>query len=355
MEITLLKTLKDFLEILPEREKEIVEKRYGLKGEEPMTLAAIGEEKGLTRERIRQIEERALERLRKNLKDLEEILERIKYHLELLGGIRREKRLLEEVAHSLVDQAYLKKLTTQFKRIQNHLLFLLDLAPDFNYLRENFQFYSSWYRYQEVLKKVESIRSFTRKELERINRPLALDEYHLLVHKIMKRFSLKNEQILISYLDVSKEFAFNPFGEFGLKSWPLINPNTIGTKAYLILKKYQKPLHYSEIARLINEVGFEDNKPAYLPTVHNELIKQPQFVLIGRGTYALKEWGYQEGTVKDILISILKNLGPKTYKEILEEVQKQRLVKPTTVLVNLQDKKVFKRLPDGRYQLVSHR
>lgn len=355
METTFLEILKSFLDILPARQKEIIEKRYGLNGEEPLTLAAIGEEKGLTRERIRQIENAALEKLRKNIEELNEILERIKYHLEILGGIRREKRLLEEASYSLIDPYSSKKITHLFPQVKNSILFLLDLAPYFNYLKETPKFYNSWYRYREILKKVESIQLFTKKTLEKINHPLDLEEYHLLVHKIMKRFSIKNEHVLISYLDVSKEFTFNPFGEFGLVNWPSIKPDTIAQKAYLILKKYQQPLHFSEIARLINEIDFGDGKAAFVPTVHNELIKQPQFVLIGRGIYALKEWGYQPGTIKDILVKILKNLGPKNYREILEEVKKERIVKPITVLINLHDKKIFKKLPDGRYTLVSHR
>lgn len=350
-----LKTLRDFLDILPSRQKEIIEKRYGLNGEEPLTLAAIGEEKGLTRERIRQIEANALEKLRKNIEELNEVLEQIKYHLEILGGIRREKRLLEEVGYSLFNQYPAKKITPFSSQIKNTILFLLDLAPYFNYLKETHQFHTSWYRYQEVLKRIGSIQLFAKKMLEKINRPLDLEEYHLLIHKIMKKFSINNEHVLITYLDISKEFSFNPFGEFGLVKWSLIKPNTIVQKAYLILKKYQQPLHFSEIARLINEVGFDDDKPAFVPTVHNELIKNPQFVLIGRGIYALREWGYQPGTVKEVLIKILKNLGPKTYQELLEEIKKERIVKPTTVLINLQDKKLFKKLPDGRYSLVSHR
>jgi len=347
-----IKTLSDFIGILPDKQREVVEKRYGLSGEEPMTLEAIGEARGVTRERIRQIEEAALSALRKNLDALSSIVEGLKSHLDILGGIRREKRLLEEAGMSLVDDPVKvfknEKMTAQ---IQNHIWFLLDLAPYFNYLLEKKDNYSAWYRDPDVLKRLSRISDFVKKELTRKGKPLELDEYHQLVHKTMKNFSLKNENILLSYLDVSKDFAFNPFGEFGLTNWPLVRPASVNTKAYLILEKHHQPLHFVDITRLINGAGF-DEKEAQPTTVHNELIKDSNFVLVGRGIYALKEWGYEPGTVKDVLARVLKKTGPKTYRELVEEMKNHRLVKDTTILINLQDKKLFKKLADGRYTLI---
>ncbi len=57
--------LKDALVEIGERERMIVEYRYGLTGQTPMTLNDIGKKLGLSRERVRQIEERALLRLRR--------------------------------------------------------------------------------------------------------------------------------------------------------------------------------------------------------------------------------------------------------------------------------------------------
>jgi RNA polymerase primary sigma factor len=49
---------------LPERERRVLTMYFGLSGDEPMTLDAIGDELHLTRERIRQIKEKAIDRLR---------------------------------------------------------------------------------------------------------------------------------------------------------------------------------------------------------------------------------------------------------------------------------------------------
>jgi RNA polymerase primary sigma factor len=51
------------LATLPHRERKVLELRYGLRGEEPMTLEEVGQAFGVTRERIRQIETRTLAKL----------------------------------------------------------------------------------------------------------------------------------------------------------------------------------------------------------------------------------------------------------------------------------------------------
>jgi RNA polymerase primary sigma factor len=63
LEESLREEIGSLVETLSERERDIISMRFGLKGDEPMTLRQIGKIKGLSKERIRQIEEKALERL----------------------------------------------------------------------------------------------------------------------------------------------------------------------------------------------------------------------------------------------------------------------------------------------------
>ena len=60
------KDVRSLLGVLGDKERDIIEKRYGFNGREPMSLKAIGDEYNLTKERIRQIEKSALEKLRNN-------------------------------------------------------------------------------------------------------------------------------------------------------------------------------------------------------------------------------------------------------------------------------------------------
>lgn len=63
--------LDDLLEVLDEREHRIIDARFGLNGKKPMTLEEVGREFGVTRERIRQLQNVALEKMRKALRKKE--------------------------------------------------------------------------------------------------------------------------------------------------------------------------------------------------------------------------------------------------------------------------------------------
>jgi len=148
--------------------------------------------------------------------------------------------------------------------------------------------------------------------------------------------------MLESFIEVSKNIQKNQEGLYGLKQWPEINPKGIKDKIYLLFKKAQKPFHFTEVAEHI--------EGSLVQTVHNELIRDPRFVLIGRGIYALKEWGYREGDVKDVIVNIFRQENKSlTKQEIIERVLKQRIIKENTILMNLSDKKIFTKDPQGRY------
>ena len=122
-------------------------------------------------------------------------------------------------------------------------------------------------------------------------------------------------------------------------------------KIYLVLKKEGKPLHFNKITELINKVNF-DHRRAYPPTVHNELILNDRYVLVGRGIYALSEWGYKPGIVADVLVDILKEAAHSMDREqLVKTVLEQRLVKKNTIHLALTDRSKFKKLPNGQYAL----
>jgi len=125
----------------------------------------------------------------------------------------------------------------------------------------------------------------------------------------------------LSYLEISKKIQPNREGVLGLIEWPEIKPRGVKDKAFLVFKKHGKPLHFTEVAKLIDKFDYNmPNKKTYPQTVHNELIKDPRFVLVGRGTYALSEWGFVPGTIKDIITKVLKEKNEPLHKD---EVVKQ--------------------------------
>jgi DNA-directed RNA polymerase delta subunit len=133
-------------------------------------------------------------------------------------------------------------------------------------------------------------------------------------------------------------------------TWRHINPKSIRDKALIVLRKEGKPMHFVDIATAITDYAF-DAKKVTVQAVHNELIRYPQFVLVGRGLYALKEWGYQDGTVTDIIESLLKKKSPMTKQDIMKGVLKQRQVKKGTISLNLQKNPQFVRVGRAVYAL----
>ena len=330
--------VKRLLQALPERSRVVVEARFGLgKTPDRLTLETIGNNYGITRERVRQIENHALATLRKSpvFKDAESAFRELERIIESLGGIVCEDDLLNFV--------------TKDKSMQNHIYFLLVLGDPFTYKKEDDEAKRCWYvdptlalKVQTALQKLYS--NLTDDDLipeaEMIER--FLDE----MKDLNDRY--KNDEIARRWLGISKKVSRNPLGEWGISSSSNVKTKGIRDYAYLAVKRHGSPLHFKEVAALIEKLF---KRAAHVATCHNELIKDPRFVLVGRGIYALREWGYASGVVRDVIRDILKKEGPLTRNDVVSRVLKERHVKENTILVNLQNQKYFKKGKDGRYAL----
>jgi len=322
------KICSNLLKNLPEKQKKVVSRRFALssgtspagttKGE---TLESIGKDFGITRERVRQVENDAFLKLKPEIKKYQSIFESFKKYLKNRGGLEKEEDLLNELGG---------------KKEKKQVYFLLNLNDDFKRFAENNEFYALWFLNKDYLDYAKKAVSSAYNLLLRTKKPLSLKE-------INQNLSV-SQNYLKYYLESSKKILKNSEKLFGLKNWPEINPKGVKDKAYLIFKEKQKPLHFSKVANLIGS--------ALPQTVHNELIKDPRFVLVGRGIYALKEWGYYPGQVKDVIFKILKEEKKTLSKEeILNKVLKQRLVKKNTVFLNLSNKNYFFKNSKGNYAI----
>lgn len=206
-----------------------------------------------------------------------------------------------------------------------------------------------WYTKAEALKAAESIIARTAEELATVKKPVpAATLFQILkTHAKAVLGTVPNPDTLESYLSISKLIKQNPYGEFGLVTWPSIKPRGVKDKAYAVLAKSGKPMHFREVAGAISKSGWSP-KRAHPQTVHNELIKDPRFVLVGRGLYALTEWGFEPGTVSDVITGVLKIAKkPLSKDDITKRVLAQRFVKPNTVFLNLQNKALFRKTGEG--------
>ncbi|MDE2188806.1 MAG: winged helix-turn-helix domain-containing protein, partial [Patescibacteria group bacterium] len=162
----------------------------------------------------------------------------------------------------------------------------------------------------------------------------------------------KNQEIIKRWLNLSKKVGKNALGEWGVSHSPNIHTKGVRDYAFLVIRKHGSPIHFREVANQISKVF---KKKAHVATTHNELIKDPRFVLVGRGLYALSEWGYMSGVVRDVISAIIEKSGPLSKEDIIAKVLKERYVKENTIAVNLQNPKYFKRDKDGRYHVAGEK
>lgn len=334
------------LATLRERDCQILSKRFGLLDHEVETLEAIGQKNNLTRERVRQIEKDSLVFLKKSKDvELEAALQLIFDTIMEHGNVMSEEFLMQTM---LVNRLDLKE--------QRAIKFLLNLGEQFKNLRENNAYYDSWHIVGFDLTKLQEVIGQFTKILEDHGRVLSQDDLNAKFKQsalYRDNQSMLTDNALKSYLNVAKNIQINPFNEIGLKNWSEVKPRDVGDKAYLVLKHHGKPEHYSTITEMINENKF-DQRTAYQETVHNELIKDNRFVLVGRGIYALSEWGYKKGVVADVIKEVLKSNGrPLSRDEIVNEVLKKRQVKRNTILVGLSNRKNFQKVGKDKYTIVS--
>lgn len=325
---------------LPEKNQEVLSRRFGIgkkdqKSTQPETLEKIGKDLGVTRERVRQIEKRGLEFFQKSPKFsyLEKPLNEVKYFIDQSGGLKRE---------DVLEKTFVPDPSLRF-----YLFFILKIGNPFLFQPDSPSFYSLWKTKPEAHKIADKIVNLLINFMEKEKRTFQKEEVLEVGKKEVKKSLRMNlpENHILSFIEATKKIEENPFGEYGPIWWPEVNPKCVRDAAYLVLKKEGFPLHFQELAKLIEE---RLQRPVQANTLHNELIKNENFVLVGRGTYGLKEWGYKDGTVKEIIENILKEKGPLSKEEIIKEVQKQRLVKESTIILNLQH---FQKAENGKYRI----
>ena len=331
--------INTLLQPLSQRGREVIISRYGLgDNAERKTLEAIGKIYGVTRERVRQIEKHSISTIKSSeeFEKLSYIFDELHDVVMGLGGLVSEEDLLEYLSND--------------RSMQNYFRFLLHLGDYFNREKENDNFKHRWHVDSDLSEKIH-------RSLEALYQSLSDDEL-ISEPDMIKRFldhlvdisnEYKKDEIARRWLAVSKKVSKNTLGDWGKSTSTNINTKGIRDYAFLVLRKKNEPTHFREVAKAIEE---SFNRKAHTATTHNELIKDPRFVLVGRGIYALKDWGYSGGVVKDVIERILIEKGPLNTDDIIDEVLKERFVRKNTIIVNLQNSDIFHKDEEGLYYVV---
>jgi hypothetical protein len=331
-------TIKRLISVLGDRSQDVITSRFGLGNDtKRMTLEAIGKKYKITRERVRQIENYSIINIRKS-----------KEYAKEKPVFDEIKTIMAEMGSTVSEEAFLKHISKD-KSTQNQIHFLLVVGEEFIKEKEDLEFKHRWTIDKDLAKKIHS-------SIRGLYSTLSDDEILLesdMIEKFLEHLKdvsekYKNQEIARRWLELSKLIDKNPLGEWGKSESPNINAKGMRDYAYLVIRRHGSPIHFREVAKLITELF---KKKAHVATTHNELIKDPRFVLVGRGLYALSEWGYMSGVVKDVIKGIIEKNGPMTKDEIVKKVLKERYVKENTIMVNLQNPKHFKKSKDGKYSL----
>lgn len=330
--------ISNAIEIIDQpREKEIINRRFGLT-QKKETLEQIGERLNITRERVRQLEKAALIRLKiaaekGNIEHLPEIEKVIIRNLAETGRISKTKNLVEKCIESEPTE----------QQIFN-FLFIAEISNKLILVQENDKYHSAianaeYSDEKKIKKSIDEIVNIIKKAKS----PMTLDQ-------LDSELEYEHPNQISAIASISKSLA-TLNGLWGLEKWPAVNPKNIRDKIFVVLETKKEPMHFSEIAEEIRKSDFS-RKDVTTQAIHNELIKDKRFVLIGRGIYALDNWGFKKGTVADTIAAVLKEAGEPLYRdEIVKRVLEKRKVKETTVLLNLQSKKEFKRVAKATYTL----
>jgi hypothetical protein len=330
------------LSCLNQRDQDVLKRRFALNRGNKETLEEVGQSYQITRERVRQIEAASLNKIKKIVAYKEllgQLTGQIDKTLERFGGIIAHHHLTEE----LLRDFKIKSPKLNIPKERNHLVFLLEkFACDLFYFHKPKKYHkSAWSKRKNYFRSLKQNLRHIEQFLTQYSKPAS----H---HKIAKVLN-KPVDSIYSYLQLSKNIIQDPFGLWGMDHWPEVSPRRMADRVYVILKKYGEPLHYKDITLYIEK---HYNRKTHAPTVHNELIADKRFVLVGRGIYALAQWGYVSGTVAQVVEKILlESKKPLTREEIIDQVRSQRLVSRSTILLALNNNQRIKKVGKDKYQI----
>ena len=329
----MVEIISDLMLEFNEKEKIVISDRFGFGGKKE-TLSSIGKELHLSRERIRQIEKNALRKMSDAVKKkYGEKISKAEKVLENAGGIIVDENIPEDFL----------ELADNHKFAKNYVRLFCTIAGPIEEINDSDKFKRGWrlknISNEKILSSIGKIIDYFKSE--QIPQPIEG------LKNEISAIGKADEKFVLACVHISKKLIIAKNKMIGLSSWPTVNPRNVRDKIYYVLKTNGQPMHFTEITSTIASLKF-DKKKVVRATVHNELIADSRFVLIGRGLYALREWGYKDGTVYEVIKNILSNTKkPITAPELIDLVGKSRKVKRNTIVINLQTKKEFKKVSGG--------
>ena len=327
---------------LTDKEQSVITRRIGLGGEKE-TLQSIGNTYGITRERVRQIEDVGIKKIGRIVRSsalvaIQEIAEKL---IALSGGLMTKDKLV---------MALIQEMSIE-KNLNAGILEVI-VQSDFEIQKSKPQIGTQTYFHAPSVQK-KLISAIFKEAMMILKKKGDIMEtaalYEIIKANLAPAFGKIDACLIDAVLDIFDELVKGEEKYIGMTKWKILNPSTLKDKAIYVFKKEKNPIHFVELA---NKISNYFGEPVKVATIHNELIRNNEFVLIGRGIYVLKEWGYKPGTVLDVIMDIFtKAKTPLSTEDIIARVLKTRQVKTSTIYMNLQNKQQIERVGRNMYQL----
>jgi len=193
------KICADLISDLKEREKEVISRRFALNGLKKETLESIGQDFGVSRERVRQIQKVAMEKIKPKLSQYQKVFQSFLEYFKKFGNLRKEENVLAELGKG---------------KFQGEVYFLLTLQkpsgkdetksqrPHFQRLGENNDFYSFWLIDKDSLKPAKETINFLFQKLQKLGKPLTKKE---LSSFLPLEETVWDKRFISSILEISKK------------------------------------------------------------------------------------------------------------------------------------------------------
>jgi len=334
--------IDNLLVLLTEKEKNVIVKRFNLDGSGRYTLDSIGKAYGITRERVRQIEKNALGKMSRNVSNVgfSAIHNFMGEILDDNAGYTTEENLYNELISSIPDDSVVNA---------EHLHLAFVLNENVKCVGNTVNFFPYIRRSNISDSVLKNVSSNLIKELNSRKAVTEISE----VSNIVSAFKISGSvsKVVKSLVKIDKRIALIEDSSIALMSWRHVRPRTLRDKILYVLRNVSLPMHFRDISAKISSLNFDDRK-INVQAVHNELIRCDSFILIGRGIYALADWGYQKGTVADVIVDLFKDVSEMSRDDIVEKVLAVRHVKKITVILALKNGKRFERVGRNFYKLV---
>lgn len=329
-----------------ERTRDIIVKRYGLLTGERLTLEEIGESYGLTRERIRQIQAKALKRMKllavSSIKILSDLAEDTLYQNYGILTAEEADKKIPEIVETKDDGSSVLDLLNALGEIQKCVV-------------GDIQIYSPRLNKVDLCKLSEKVVAVIKKDNLGLGVDSIVKRINLLREITDPRFNQRDfvfkyckidpriEEIKLISAKPEVIFRYYTPGHFEKKGWiGLIDK---------VLEQEQMPLHFTEITNRVNDLIADSGKQLDVRRAHFILIENENFAHSGiHGTYGLTSWGLRKETTTELIEECLKKAGfPLHWKQIYNYVSKFKDSRVASIVSVLENNRKFKRTSSGVY------